>query len=748
MDNTGRGPLQVPGFGGIPLEYVLECEHRFAHGTNDWQQVPAVTARELAMVAIMNTLTDKPEWHFKILDEQIVARWREEAFATTPLMSEKVWTWCLAELRDKAMHFEKNQYIRVLDTGSCICKSDTLVPDSLASEFKSRIALLVEQQDKDWQPESDEQVLNIVDPSLFPLVYGRSLVLEDGGQVDLDDIFGSYEQAKVASKHVDRRVDSPEIQKQIEKGLNHPISLSIHYSKREFYYWSFNFQWLPCEVEFSGDFGTDVHITSYINNLHPAHKSLYRSIEKLISLAIKPWNDCLIQGQHDLRDAENRAQRGPVPLRIITYGAEWENELPEWALAFNIPSPERIKRYQAAKEILKNTSENENEEEKEKKLKAQRIINGMPDVEGRENMETPTPELWEMARKYLEVPDRGSRTPGHVPKDWAQSIQSTWRYICRKHTELMHWKHPEPGTAFSYEEWKAGNNNKAVVDMVTERLDFPKGSFRPRNPGHKPYKISLQDTFRKQGLQIIVKIDGIELTPDKPKYHGSSWKFEGQMNEHIVATAMYAYDVKNVTETRIAFRQETPINEMYYNYAEHRYTNKKYGWHNQPAHRYGKQWYEIEALAQILGFGEQDLMKEGAYPPILPFQNIGSVRTPQGRLITFPHTMEHRVEPFELADPNLPGYHRSVVLYLVDPHYRVCSTRNVLPQQFHWWAEALSDEFVKLGVPREISTEITRRTDDWLMGMDEATKHRLEMMKEHRWMDVVRYKGMPLYGFW
>ena len=110
--------------------------------------------------------------------------------------------------------------------------------------------------------------------------------------------------------------------------------------------------------------------------------------------------------------------------------------------------------------------------------------------------------------------------------------------------------------------------------------------------------------------------------------------------------------------------------------------------------------------------------------------------------------MEHRVEPFELADPNLPGYHRSVVLYLVDPHYRVCSTRNVLPQQFHWWAEALSDEFVKLGVPREISTEITRRTDDWLMGMDEATKHRLEMMKEHRWMDVVRYKGMPLYGFW
>jgi len=141
----------------------------------------------------------------------------------------------------------------------------------------------VEQQDKDWQPESDEQVLNIVDPSLFPLVYGRSLVLEDGGQVDLDDIFGCYEQAKVASKHVDRRVDSLKVQKQIEKGLNHPLSLSIHHSKREFYYWSFNFQWLPCEVEFSGTsvqtFILPLILTTYIlltNRYTEVSRSLFR----------------------------------------------------------------------------------------------------------------------------------------------------------------------------------------------------------------------------------------------------------------------------------------------------------------------------------------------------------------------------------------------------------------------------------------------------------------------------------------
>jgi len=47
--------------------------------------------------------------------------------------------------------------------------------------------------------------------------------------------------------------------------------------------------------------------------------------------------------------------------------------------------------------------------------------------------------------------------------------------------------------------------------------------------------------------------------------------------------------------------------------------------------------------------------------------------------------MERRVEPFELLDRNLPWYHRSLVLYVVDPHYRVCSTRNVPQQQNSHW---------------------------------------------------------------
>lgn len=35
--------------------------------------------REVAMMSFMDTLTDKEEWHKKVFDEEIVAKWHEEA---------------------------------------------------------------------------------------------------------------------------------------------------------------------------------------------------------------------------------------------------------------------------------------------------------------------------------------------------------------------------------------------------------------------------------------------------------------------------------------------------------------------------------------------------------------------------------------------------------------------------------------------------------------------------------------------
>lgn len=47
------------------------------------------------------------------------------------------------------------------------------------------------------------------------------------------------------------------------------------------------------------------------------------------------------------------------------------------------------------------------------------------------------------------------------------------------------------------------------------------GKFSP--PRWNSSKFDLHDEFRDTGLQIIVKLANIELTPEKPEYYGGAW---------------------------------------------------------------------------------------------------------------------------------------------------------------------------------------------------------------------------------
>lgn len=50
---------------------------------------------------------------------------------------------------------------------------------------------------------------------------------------------------------------------------------------------------------------------------------------------------------------------------------------------------------------------------------------------------------------------------------------------------------------------------------------------------------------------------------------------------------------------------------------------------------------------------------------------------------------QHRVSPFRLIDPTLPGHRRFIALWLVNPTMRILSTANVPPQQMSWWLDSL-----------------------------------------------------------
>jgi len=120
MDNSGKGPLKVPGF-GLPVDHELFDsgwfkEKGFRHGITDFS-ADRLTMREVAMLRFMDAVTDKPDWNRKVFDDKINSKWREEAKGDR-MMSENTFEWCITELREKAQEFEEDgkEWIKTLDS--------------------------------------------------------------------------------------------------------------------------------------------------------------------------------------------------------------------------------------------------------------------------------------------------------------------------------------------------------------------------------------------------------------------------------------------------------------------------------------------------------------------------------------------------------------------------------------------------------------------------------------------------------
>jgi hypothetical protein len=115
---------------------------RFAHGSSGWAQDPRVTAREIAMVKLMNDITDHKDWNIKIFEDAWVEQQKQEALQRH-LISPKAWDWCIAEIRDKTRLFEETKLVKCLDTGSNVCKSDTLISEDLRAQLESAIRAFI-----------------------------------------------------------------------------------------------------------------------------------------------------------------------------------------------------------------------------------------------------------------------------------------------------------------------------------------------------------------------------------------------------------------------------------------------------------------------------------------------------------------------------------------------------------------------------------------------------------------------------
>jgi hypothetical protein len=154
----------------------------------------------------------------------MITKWKAEVLSASDIdITESMVTWCLDELQYKTKRFRETGMITVYDGD--VVKSDTIVPSSLRNALKVAAAPLenIPEIYRDWHPGSDETVLDLVHPSLFPVVYGRTRILRDSA-VGLDDC-------------VKRCGDGMTLQV--------PSSQEKHYSHK--------YQWLPCDVSLEGD---------------------------------------------------------------------------------------------------------------------------------------------------------------------------------------------------------------------------------------------------------------------------------------------------------------------------------------------------------------------------------------------------------------------------------------------------------------------------------------------------------------
>lgn len=79
--------------------------------------------------------------------------------------------WVLEELRYKSTKFKKTGAVSVYNGD--VVKSDSSISTSVKAAFQNEVAALDNAPDfcKDNSPDSDDNVVNLVHPSLFPLVY-------------------------------------------------------------------------------------------------------------------------------------------------------------------------------------------------------------------------------------------------------------------------------------------------------------------------------------------------------------------------------------------------------------------------------------------------------------------------------------------------------------------------------------------------------------------------------------------------
>ncbi|KAI5900572.1 uncharacterized protein SCHCODRAFT_02526805 [Schizophyllum commune H4-8] len=230
---------------------------------------------ELKMYALSAAWRERPEWWRKVKDPVIREQWLKEAKAE---QENEIPRWRLTDRMINHTLIELEAYAKLRDENTgiecgpydCIWQSDKLVTDDLRLSLRDAIKPLEDEQ-ANCPAQSNAQALDLIDPNLYPLVYGQTYGKQPDG------FLGTF--------------DPPSLDK-------HDILPEFNPQRS---------QWIPSDFRVKED-GRVSLISPYVNGVPPAyHDALVPVLEQIVARAVPLWERVL----HGVL-AEMPVRLGPV----------------------------------------------------------------------------------------------------------------------------------------------------------------------------------------------------------------------------------------------------------------------------------------------------------------------------------------------------------------------------------------------------------------------------------------------------
>ncbi|KAJ6524407.1 hypothetical protein DFH09DRAFT_1046778 [Mycena vulgaris] len=218
---------------------------------------PPKTLLERKMYELSWALRIKRDWQRKAKDPTIRRKWRAEAMKdemdsyVPDKLSKKMIDYVLDELDGYAKIADNERGIE-MGPFEAIWYSDGLFPSDTLERLKKAVSVLedVPDAEKDWHPGSNSQVLDLVHPSLYCIVYGLT-------------------QAYLPGK--------PRVPWNLR-----PVNAPPENTASQSFMLSGTSCWMPSDFAVRED-GSVSLVSPYINNLHPMrHQALYPIIEETL----------------------------------------------------------------------------------------------------------------------------------------------------------------------------------------------------------------------------------------------------------------------------------------------------------------------------------------------------------------------------------------------------------------------------------------------------------------------------------